>query len=626
MAKHPHIELLVPTTNTAGMHVDVGAMPPHKHVSVIGGFRGTLSLEGSHDGRAWRQIQTFSSPGTRDEVLLERYLRVSRNGAPLIAPGSPIVHVAARELAHAGPPGVGGPVGDIGPEGPVGAAGPQGPVGPQGPKGDRGEVGPQGLVGAKGESGSRGPRGDMGPDGNPGSQGPIGPIGSQGIKGDQGIRGYQGPQGITGETSPIAIGPVIQCALRGVVRRWKAPLPANARGKLCVIRLATQGPVALSGIEPAEVGTVFLLAMAEGSLVTMVHQDAKEAPDGQLTLPDGLDWDIPSFGTAMLYYSDAGWQVWHITTDRLPEVVTRGGIIAAAAQINGDVGVTGVLYASDLNAALGTYGTGIHGEVVVEPGTVLELEHPLFATKIMIRAGGKLVPNGYPIYATEVIDAEDGGVIDGSGSDAQGWQGGVGGSGNELGGGWVGASAVDRPGFAGCDAPNTHQFPHAHSFKAGDGGSVGKLGGGIGGRTIAMQPGIWPYTLERILAALPLMGGTGGGSGAAEGGSHVGGGGGGGGAVCFIAARKITDRVTVRARGGNGGDAAGTGPGAGAGGGGGTGGTVFIVTHGIALPEVEVYGGQGGKGTGGVTTNGAAGDDGVVIGLSPIHGPLISGG
>ncbi len=68
-------------------------MGPDKTVTVAGPFRGTVLVETSLDQVNWTQALVFTLPGSLPWTAQALYVRVSRAGVPVIAPGLPLVNV-----------------------------------------------------------------------------------------------------------------------------------------------------------------------------------------------------------------------------------------------------------------------------------------------------------------------------------------------------------------------------------------------------------------------------------------------------------------------------------------------------------------------------------------------------
>jgi hypothetical protein len=83
--------------NGAGAAVDTSLLPLFKTVTVGGPFSGNVQLEISENGATdWSQIGFgFSNPGQQSQVVAARFMRVVRTGVANIAPGLPLVDVAA---------------------------------------------------------------------------------------------------------------------------------------------------------------------------------------------------------------------------------------------------------------------------------------------------------------------------------------------------------------------------------------------------------------------------------------------------------------------------------------------------------------------------------------------------
>lgn len=97
-------ELVATASAGTGDVVDARAMAPFKTVTVTGPFRGVVSVDASLDGIAWAQMMLFTAPGVQSQAFQATYLRVSRAGVPLIAPGLPLVNVGAISAIIERPP------------------------------------------------------------------------------------------------------------------------------------------------------------------------------------------------------------------------------------------------------------------------------------------------------------------------------------------------------------------------------------------------------------------------------------------------------------------------------------------------------------------------------------------
>lgn len=90
------LELPVPADDGSGAAIDTSAMGPFKTIQVGDTFRGSLQIDVSEDGAMnWATIASFSGPGTQTLVFAAKYMRVTRNGIPVINPGSPVCNVGA---------------------------------------------------------------------------------------------------------------------------------------------------------------------------------------------------------------------------------------------------------------------------------------------------------------------------------------------------------------------------------------------------------------------------------------------------------------------------------------------------------------------------------------------------
>ena len=187
--------LPVTVGNGAGTAIDVSALGIFKTVTVGGAYNGNVQVEVSTDGiTRWFQIGFgFPAPGLETQIIAANYMRVVRQGVPLIAPGLPIVNVGGANEASMGPTGPTGP-----------ASGPTGPTGPTGATGAASIVtGPAGPTGATGATGAASTV-----PGPTGSTGATGPMGADSI--------VTGPTGSTGSASTVT-GPT------GTAGRWSAP-------------------------------------------------------------------------------------------------------------------------------------------------------------------------------------------------------------------------------------------------------------------------------------------------------------------------------------------------------------------------------------------------------------------
>jgi len=97
-------QLPATASSGTGAAVDTSAMPQFKTVQVGGAFRGSLDILISEDGgTTFSQSLSFAQPGAQSVSINADFMRVQRSGVPPVAPGTPVVWVAATA-----PPGGGG--------------------------------------------------------------------------------------------------------------------------------------------------------------------------------------------------------------------------------------------------------------------------------------------------------------------------------------------------------------------------------------------------------------------------------------------------------------------------------------------------------------------------------------
>jgi collagen type VII alpha len=196
--------LIAPAGNGAGAGVDTSTLGSFKTIQVAGELTGALQILISEDaGATYQTVATFHNPGIQSlDPLIADFMKVTRNGVPVVKPGSaPTIFVAAVQTAAGG------------------ATGPQGATGPTGPSG--GPTGPTGSQGVTGPGG--GPTGSLGPTGPTGAQGAIGPTGNTGaastVTGPTGVAGANGGTGNTGPTGAASTvtGPTGAAGTNGTV-------------------------------------------------------------------------------------------------------------------------------------------------------------------------------------------------------------------------------------------------------------------------------------------------------------------------------------------------------------------------------------------------------------------------
>lgn len=92
------IELVAPAANGTGAAVNTSAQPTFQTIQVSGDFEGSLNVLVSEDGgTTFQTLASFSQPGIQTfSPLVADYMRVSRNGVPLVNPGStPTINIGA---------------------------------------------------------------------------------------------------------------------------------------------------------------------------------------------------------------------------------------------------------------------------------------------------------------------------------------------------------------------------------------------------------------------------------------------------------------------------------------------------------------------------------------------------
>ncbi len=87
------VQLVAPPGEGAGSSVNVSLLGLFKTVHVGGDFRGSLQVEISEDGTNWAGAFSFSNPGSQSGELAAKFMRISRNGVPLVNPGLPTIYV-----------------------------------------------------------------------------------------------------------------------------------------------------------------------------------------------------------------------------------------------------------------------------------------------------------------------------------------------------------------------------------------------------------------------------------------------------------------------------------------------------------------------------------------------------
>jgi hypothetical protein len=288
------------------------------------------------------------------------------------------------------------------------------------------------------------------------------------------------------------------------------------------------------------------------------------------------------------------------------------------------------------------------GNVTISVNT--SLSRDMYYDTLTINNGVTLSPNGYRIFAKNVINNGSISVAGGNGGNATGQTGGAagaagGGNGSMPAGraGQIGGTGATGPGAGGAGVAgtaSTYSLNNQNGVAGGNGGNGG-YGSGAGGTGGAVSS--TPYSIPRnivqsyylfdlgayngttVLRYNVTAGSGSGGGGAAYNTSLGGGGGGSGGSggSMFIACESLTNAGTITAKGGNGGQGgnhggAGNNGSVGGGGGGGNGGAIFLIyTSLVNTGSITVAGGTGGAiGAVGDTvaaTAGATGATGLLV-------------
>ena len=109
-------ELVATAGNGVGAAVDVSALPELKTVQVSLEFRGSVIIETSNDGgTTWAQEMAFSNPGIQTAMFTADFMRVRRNGVPVVNPGLPLINIGACDTGGGGGGGGGGSLTSITP-------------------------------------------------------------------------------------------------------------------------------------------------------------------------------------------------------------------------------------------------------------------------------------------------------------------------------------------------------------------------------------------------------------------------------------------------------------------------------------------------------------------------------
>jgi hypothetical protein len=107
------VNLAAPAGDGSAAATDTSALGPWKTVTVGSAFRGNVNIEISEDGVFFSP--EFSFPGNGGQLsaaVMSKFMRVSRDGVPVISPGLPIVNIGAAAMPGGGGSGSGGAAGE----------------------------------------------------------------------------------------------------------------------------------------------------------------------------------------------------------------------------------------------------------------------------------------------------------------------------------------------------------------------------------------------------------------------------------------------------------------------------------------------------------------------------------
>jgi len=232
-----------------------------------------------------------------------------------------------------------------------------------------------------------------------------------------------------------------------------------------------------------------------------------------------------------------------------------------AGFISGSTGADGD-FTPTANTVLQIPDSGVFnfGTINIPSGVTVTFTKNSANTPVTILAIGDVMING-----TINVNGSNGSYIVGGVGGPGGFDGGVGGTTNQVGKRGAG------PGSGGGGSP----YSNASYCAAGGGGGGFATSGGVGGgQCVSGGGGGVSYGNERIL---PLIGGSGGGGGGGSNTYVAGAGGGGGGAILIASSGTITVNGSITANGGSG--ALGDNNGYGGGGGGGGGGAIRLIAN-----------------------------------------------
>lgn len=86
----------------SGASVNTSTLGPYKTVVVGGAFRGNVNIEISNDNVHFSPEVSFTNPGQKSATFITEFMRVTRDGVPTIAPGLPLITIAAGNVSSGG--------------------------------------------------------------------------------------------------------------------------------------------------------------------------------------------------------------------------------------------------------------------------------------------------------------------------------------------------------------------------------------------------------------------------------------------------------------------------------------------------------------------------------------------
>ena len=95
--------LPAPAGNGTGAGVDTSALGPWKTVTVGGAFNGNVNILVSEDGTFYApQFSFLGNGGQQSAAFMAKFMKVERDGVPVINPGQPIVNIGAAAMPGGG--------------------------------------------------------------------------------------------------------------------------------------------------------------------------------------------------------------------------------------------------------------------------------------------------------------------------------------------------------------------------------------------------------------------------------------------------------------------------------------------------------------------------------------------